>query len=116
MVPYLGLGGWFNNIIYPKIGNRLVPSPKNNLYIRSIRNVKLFLDAESTKSKKPYIIPKPFLDENILRTERDFDRRDKIKEFVMRRKAFSDDDAKNWAEKWPTKAPFDPYRIPFPLR
>ena len=70
----------------------------------------------SSDQKKPFVIPKPFLEDDILQTERTFAKKDKLKEFVLRRRAFSDDDAANWSKKWPSKAPFDPYRLPFPLR
>jgi len=70
----------------------------------------------SSNDKKPFVIPKPFLEDDILQTEKKFAKKDKMKEFVLRRRAFSDNDAANWSKKWPSKAPFDPYRLPFPLR
>ena len=73
-------------------------------------------DAEvSEVSDEKLTLPQPFINPSIINSNK----RTVVynaKEEILRHPTFSDEDAINFSDKYPSSGPVNPYTLPFPLR
>lgn len=80
------------------------------------RTTETGITADSDNTEEKFVLPQPFLDPKILEYRRGVSSLYHANEEMYRNRAYTDDEAHNWSDYYPTVAPFDPYTLPFPLR